>query len=102
QMRQWLNFLRSLALAIEEDLNRVEIRMHPHRDRLALTLIPIPVGKQMQNRFRSPPRLVIIEVVFGKAAHIDDAELRINGRPCVGRGLAAIVKSGPGETSGEP
>src|SRR5271165_7193382 len=76
--------------------------MHPYGDRLAFALVPIPVWKQRQYGLVSPPGLVVIEVVLGKTAHVDDAELRVDRRPAVRCGLAAVIEAGPGKASGEP
>src|SRR3954454_3662397 len=76
--------------------------MHPHRNRFAFTLIPIPVGKQMQHRLRSPPGFVVEEVVLRESAHIDNAELRVYRRPSIRSRLAAIIEAGPREPSREP
>src|SRR5262245_13787137 len=76
--------------------------MYPDGNRLALALLPIPVREQMQHWFGSPPGLVVIEVVFGEAAHVDDSELRVDGRPSVRCGFAAIVEAGPGEPARQP
>ena len=76
--------------------------MHPHGNRFALTLFPIPVRKEVQHRIRSPPCFVVIKVVFGKATHVDDAELRVDRRPPVRGRLTAVVEAGPGEAAREP
>ena len=64
--------------------------------------MPVPVRKQVQRRLFAPPCLVVIEVVLGETAHVHDAELRVDGRPSVGRRLATIVKAGPGEAADLP
>src|SRR5579871_5206821 len=56
----------------------------------------------MQHRLRSPPGFVVIEIVLWETAHIDDAELRIDRRPSVGRRLAAIIETGPGKSARKP
>src|SRR5215831_18950066 len=76
--------------------------MYPDGDLLSVPLLPIPMGEQMQHGLRSPPGFVVIEVVLRKAAHVDDAELRVDGGPSVGCGLAAIIESSPREATGEP
>src|SRR6185436_8167210 len=63
--------------------------------------LPVPMRKQMQHRFPSPPGLVVIVVVLGKAADVDDAELRADGGPAIGRRLTAIVETRPGKSAGE-
>src|SRR5215471_19021610 len=97
-----LYFLRALALAVQKKLNLVKIGMHPHRNRFALSLLPIPMRKQVQDRFLTPPRLVVIKVVFGKAAHIYNAELRVDRGPAIRSWFAAIVETGPGKSSRQP
>src|SRR5579872_1033402 len=101
-MCEGLDFLRTLARAVQEKLHGIAVRMHPDGDRLAVALIPIPVRKQVQHRFRSPPGFVVMKIIFGKPAGIDDAKLRADRRPSVRRGLTAIIEAGPGETSGKP
>src|SRR5579871_943756 len=56
----------------------------------------------MQHWLRSPPGFVVVEVIFGKATHVDDAELRVDRGPSVGRGLAAIIETGPGKAACKP
>src|ERR1035441_9945803 len=56
----------------------------------------------MQHWIASPPCLVIKEIIFGKAAGIDDAELRADGWPAIGCRLAAIVKACPGKAPCKP
>src|SRR3569833_2771456 len=55
----------------------------------------------MQYRMAPPPGLVIEEVVLGESTQVEDAELRADGGPAVGGGLAAIIKPGPGKTAGQ-
>src|SRR5215813_6284231 len=57
--------------------------------------------KQMQHRFVLPPRSVVIEDVFGKAAGVENSKMRTDARPRVRRRLAAIVEAGPTERAGE-
>src|SRR5579864_4073063 len=76
--------------------------MHPHGNGLVLALLPIPMGKEVEHRLRSPPCFVVIEVVFGKAAHVDDAELRIDRWPSVRGRLPAAIDPRPGQPAGEP
>src|SRR6266851_7232871 len=76
--------------------------MHPDRDDLALAFLPVPVRKKMQDGILPPPSLVVIEVVFREAAHVNDAELRVDGWPTIWSGLPTIVEAGPGKATGEP
>src|SRR5580692_6161637 len=76
--------------------------MYPDSDLFALHAGPVPVRKKMQHGLLSPPRLVVVEGVFGKSAGVDDAVLRADVGPAVGRGLAAIVEAGPHEAAGQP
>ena len=101
-MRQGQHFLRAVAFAVQEKFHGIEVRVHPYRDRFAFALIPVPVRKQMEHGLGTPPCLIVIKIVLGKTAHIHNAKLRVDGRPGVGRGLAAIVESGPGKASGQP
>src|SRR5580692_9340614 len=101
-MSERLDLLRPLARSVQKYFHGITIGMHPYGDWLTIALVPVPVRKQVQYGLRSPPRLVVIEVIFGEAAHVDDAELRVNRRPSIGRGLAAIVEASPGEAAGEP
>ena len=52
--------------------------MHPHADDLAFALLPVPMRKQMQDGLIAPPGFVIEVVVLGEAAHVQDAELRVD------------------------
>src|SRR6266851_224051 len=56
----------------------------------------------MENWFVRPLRLVIIKIVFGEAAGIHDAEMRVDTWPLVRRGLAAIIEAGPGKSAARP
>src|SRR5579864_261898 len=76
--------------------------MHPQGNWLVLALLPIPMGKEVEHRLRSPPCFVVIEVVFGKAAHVDDAELRIDRWTSVRGRLPAVIEPRPCEPAGEP
>ena len=102
EMGQRQDFLRAVSFAIHEQLYRIEVGMHPDGDRFAFPLLPIPMWKEMQHGLRAPPCFVVIKVVLGEAAHVDDAELRVDRRPSVGRGLAAIVEAGPGKAARQP
>src|SRR6185436_19807679 len=79
-----------------------KIGVHPNLDGLAFAFFPIPVRKQMQDWVLSPPSLVIVEVVFGKTAHVHNAELRVDGRPAVRGWLPAVIESGPGKSASQP
>src|SRR5437867_7595379 len=76
--------------------------MHPNADDLTFTLLPVPMRKQMKYRLIAPPRLVVEVVVLGKAAHVHDAELRVDRGPAVRSRLAAIIESSPGESACQP
>src|SRR6266478_9125609 len=56
----------------------------------------------MENCFVAPLCLVIMKIVLGEAAGIHDAEMRVDTWPLVRRGLAAIIKAGPGKSAGHP
>src|SRR5260370_3136293 len=56
----------------------------------------------MENWFVAPLCLVIMKIVLGEAAGIHDAEMRVDTWPLVRRGLAAIIKAGPGKSAGHP
>ena len=74
-MRILLHVLGAEALAVEEQLDPVEVGVDPDRDLLALEARPVPVREQVQHGLGSPPRLEVEEAVLGEAAHIDDAVL---------------------------
>src|SRR5437773_1660903 len=96
-----LNCFRSQTRAVQKQLHAIEIGETPDVDFLTLSAAPVPVRKQMQYGFRSPPRLVIVENVFGEAAGVQRAEVRTDTGPAVRRRLATIIKSGPGKGAGE-
>src|ERR1035437_4438725 len=56
----------------------------------------------MQRRLMAPPGLVVVEGVLGESAHVDHAGQRVDGRPAVRHGFAAIVETGPGKAAGLP
>src|SRR6185503_2865056 len=58
--------------------------------------------EEMQNLFAGPPGLVVVKRVFRKSAHVDDAVLRADVRPSVGRGFTAIIEAGPHKPTGKP
>ena len=66
-----------------------------HADFLAFLARPVPVRQQVQHGVRRPPRLVIVKVVLRKTARVQNAEMRIDARPPIGRRLAAIIKTRP-------
>src|SRR5262249_22950423 len=55
----------------------------------------------MQQRLVLPPRSIVIEDVFGKAAGVENSKMRTDARPRVRRRLATIVEAGPTEGAGE-
>src|ERR1035438_4790224 len=73
--------------------------MDPDFHLLALLPRPVPVREEMQRGLRSPPCLVIVKVVLGETAHIHNAEMGVDARPPVGRRLAAVIESRPGESA---
>src|ERR1035441_4294532 len=97
-----LHVVGAEALAVEEQLDPLQVRVYPDRDFLPLQARPVPVRKQVQRRLRRPPRLEVEEAVLRKTAGIDNAILRADVGPLVGRRLAAVVEARPDEASGEP
>ena len=59
-------------------------------------------GNRCSTGLRGPPRLVVEEGVLGEPADVDDAVLRADVGPGVGRGLAAVVEAGPHKPAGQP
>src|SRR5215472_16764989 len=102
QMLIFLHLLRAEALSVEEEFDFIHIGVNPNGDFLAFVSGPVPVRKEMEHRPLRPPGLVIEECVLGKAADVDDAILRADVRPAIGRGLTAIIKAGPDEAASEP
>src|SRR5579864_1704546 len=89
------------AFPVEKELDLFAIAMRPHADGLAFFPRPIPVRKNVQDGLRSPPRLIIKESVLGKAARVDNAEMRADTGPVVRRRLAAIIESRPEKSTRE-
>ena len=89
--------------AVEQQLDLLGIAVRPDLDRLALAARPVPVRQQMHQRpVGPPPRAVVIIIVLGEAAGVEDSELRADAREgVVGRRLAAIVEAGPDEAAGD-
>src|ERR1035437_3550994 len=58
--------------------------------------------REVQHGVRRPPRLVVIKGVLRKSAGVENAEVRVDARPPIGRRLAAIIKTGPDERTGKP
>ena len=101
QVRILDHVLRAQALAVQEKLHPLQVAVDPDVDLLAFLSGPVPVRKHVQRRASSPTRPVVVEVVLGEAAHVQDAEVRVDAGPAVGRGLAAVVEAGPGEAAGQ-
>src|SRR5450759_1737626 len=76
--------------------------MAPHGNDLAFLSLPIPMRRYMQNVDVSPPCLIIVIVIFRKAAHIHNPEMGVDTRPCERRRFAAIVEPCPGKRSFKP
>ena len=102
QVRIIRHRLPAEALAVQEQFDLLAIAVAPHVNVLAFLARPVPMRQQMQHRLVRPPRLVILKVVLGKTAGVEDAEMRIDARPVVRRRLAAIIKTRPDESAGEP
>src|SRR5690348_18399596 len=98
-MRERLNLLLPLAFAIQKQFDFFKIGLNPHVNRFALTLLPVPVRKEVEHGLGTPPRFVIVEIVLREAEHIDNAELRVDGRPAVRSRFAAVVEAGPRESA---
>src|SRR5262249_258260 len=96
------DYLLALALAVKEEFDFLAITEATHIDVLTLFADPLPLRQDMKHRLIGPPGFVIKEIVLGKTAGIQDAEMGIDARPTIGRGLAAIIEPGPGEAAGKP
>src|SRR5512141_598167 len=75
--------------------------MTPDTDFLPFLAAPIPMWKEVQDRLGPPPALGVAEVVFREAARIENAEVRTDTRPAVGRRFTAIIESRPCEPARE-
>ena len=93
---------RTERAAVQEELHAFEVGVAPDVDLLSLAAAPVPVRKEVQDGVVAPPRLVVVEVVLREAADVQDAEVRVDARPFVGRRLAAVIEAGPDEAAGEP
>src|SRR5450631_1166768 len=96
------DLLTSQALAVHQQFHFVQIGIDPQRNFISLPAVPIPVREQMQRWFVAPPRFVIEEVVFRETTHVDDSELRVDGRPAIGSRFSAIVEASPREPASFP
>src|ERR1035438_8682746 len=96
------NLLAAEGLAIVKQLDFIQIRVHPDRYLITFPALEVPMRKKMDHRLLAPPRFVVKECVLRKSAHIDNAKLRIDRGPAVGRRLAAIVEAGPGKAARLP
>ena len=102
QLGIFFHRLPAEAPAVQEQFHLLAIAQRAHVHFLAFPARPVPVRQQMQHRFVRPPRLVIPGVVLAKAAHVQDAEVRIDARPAIRRRLAAVIKPRPDEAAGQP
>ena len=89
------------TLAVEEKFDFLAIAVSPDADFLPFLAGPVPVREHMQHRLIRPPGLQIIHAVLGKAADIENAVLRRDGRPAEGHRLAAIIEAGPDAHAGK-
>src|SRR6185437_10652183 len=101
EMGERLDPAPALTAPIEEQLDFLEIGVHPDGHRLAQALCQVPVGEKMQHRLPAPPTLVIEEVVLREAAGVDDAELGVDGWPTVRSRLTAVIEARPGKPAGQ-
>src|ERR1039458_4067655 len=58
--------------------------------------------EQMQHGLECPISLIIVEIVFRKTAHVQDAEMGVDAGPAIGCRLAAIIETRPAESAGRP
>src|ERR1035437_3802295 len=58
--------------------------------------------EQMQHGLGRPVGLIIVEIVFRKTAHVQNAEMGVDAGPAIGCRLAAIIETRPDESAGRP
>src|SRR4051794_35185146 len=92
-----IDFLSSQRFVVQKQLSVIAVRVRHHAYRRARR--PVPVRQQMQERLFREKRLVQIERVLLKPAGVQNAPMRADRWPLVWRGLASIVKTGPGKQS---
>src|ERR1700674_2213714 len=91
--------LLAQRLAIEEQLHLVAVVIGPHIH--SVTLLPVPMRKDVQDGLVGPLALVHVESIFGKAGQIDDAEVRAARRPGIRCRLADVIPTGPDKLTGK-
>jgi hypothetical protein len=95
-----LDGLLAEALFVEEELDLSGVRVRAHVDGLPFSTGEVPVRSELQVRLFVPPGLEVMKAVLGKAAGIEDPELRAYRRKTVRIRLAAIIESSPIEDAG--
>ena len=86
--------LDALTLAINKELHLIGIVVvAPHIDIVAWN--PVPVGEEVQHRFRGPLALIHVIGILGEACEVDDTEVARTCREAVGRGFSDIVEARP-------
>src|SRR3954447_15119013 len=101
-MRICFDCLTSERSIIQNEFHLVAVGETSDVDLFTLASGPVPVGKQVQNRFITLPTFVVVIIVLGKSAQIHHPEVGCGSGPFVEARPAAITKAGPDKCAREP
>src|ERR1035438_4083020 len=96
------NLLAASRDTIHQQLYFVQIGIHPDRNLGAFLAVPVPMRKQMQRRLRAPPGFVVVKVVLGEPAQVDNAEVGTDRWPTKWCRFAAVIEARPREPTCRP